>query len=233
MEVTRLEGKLGREQLFMHEGTKSRSKRIIQSSYGCMSKAIRGVGVWKVVGLGLEVGVCRLYAPYVQNRVHRCPARMTSVYAIVVYMAVLNFGSLILAPNKRHAKEEEMRIKLQQSGDNAIQFEANFLAATLSEPHAEDSVLSSRSMQIQHSSNRLPGRPPEGGLCRVDVNMVDISQTSDEITHDTNEKELLSTNNYHGFHRTARTFVARYTRASGWEEKCIIPCSQICNREDD
>ncbi|KAI6094710.1 hypothetical protein F5141DRAFT_1069184 [Pisolithus sp. B1] len=87
MEVTRLEGKLGREQLFMHEGTKSRSKRIIQSSYGCTSKAIRGVGVW-------------LYTPYVQNRVHRCPARMTSVYAIVVYMAVLNFGSLILAPNK-------------------------------------------------------------------------------------------------------------------------------------
>ncbi|KAI6114577.1 hypothetical protein EDD16DRAFT_1521001 [Pisolithus croceorrhizus] len=89
---------------------------------------------------------------------------------------------------RRHVKEEEMRIKLQQSGDNAIQFEANFLTATLSEPHAEDSVLSSRSMQIQHSSNRLPGRPPEGGLCRVDVDMVNISQTSDEITHDVNEK---------------------------------------------
>ncbi|KAI5986470.1 hypothetical protein EDD15DRAFT_2200071 [Pisolithus albus] len=89
---------------------------------------------------------------------------------------------------RRHAKEEKTRIKLQQSGDGAIPFEANFLAETLSEPHAEDSVISSRSMQIQHSLNRLPGRPVEGELCRVDVDMVDISQTSVDVTHDANEK---------------------------------------------
>ncbi|KAI6094609.1 hypothetical protein EDD16DRAFT_1721514 [Pisolithus croceorrhizus] len=60
--------------------------------------------------------------------------------------------------------------------------------ATLSEPHAEDSVLSLCLMQIQHSSNRLPGRALEGDLCQVDVDMVNISQMSDEITHDANEK---------------------------------------------
>ncbi|KAI6024942.1 hypothetical protein BKA83DRAFT_4124747 [Pisolithus microcarpus] len=150
-------------------GSKSRSKQIIQSLHGCTFKATRGewqVGVHvvharKVVGLGLEVGVG-------------------------------GSGHWIgYSTWRQHAKEEEMRIKLQQSGDDAILFEANFLTATLSEPHAEDSVLSSHSMQIQHSSNRLPGRPPEGELCGVDVDMVDILQTSNDVTHDTNETTVV------------------------------------------
>jgi len=57
---------------------------------------------------------------------------------------------------RRHAAEEETWLKLQQDGDDDIQLDTDLLAATLSEPHAEDSVLSPRSVQDQctATSNR-------------------------------------------------------------------------------
>ena len=58
---------------------------------------------------------------------------------------------------RRHVKEEETWLKLQQNQDDAIQFETDLLAATLSQRHAEDSVVSSRSVQYQHNTNRVSG----------------------------------------------------------------------------
>ncbi|KAI6118209.1 hypothetical protein F5141DRAFT_1061845 [Pisolithus sp. B1] len=90
---------------------------------------------------------------------------------------------------RRHVKEEETRVKLERSRDDDIPLEANLLAATLSEPHVKDCVLSLRSVGIQHTSNGVSGRPFDGELRMADIDMVDVSQTSDDDAHDTRESE--------------------------------------------
>ncbi|KAI5994182.1 WD40-repeat-containing domain protein [Pisolithus albus] len=111
---------------------------------------------------------------------------------------------------RRHAKEEETRVKLERSRDDDILLEANLLAATLSEPHVEDCVLSSRSVGIQHTSNRVSGRPFDGQLRMADIDMVDVSQASD--AHHTREKLSL---------------LAEYRALFLSQKSCLPPTSNV------
>ncbi|KAI5988886.1 hypothetical protein EDC04DRAFT_2912411 [Pisolithus marmoratus] len=111
---------------------------------------------------------------------------------------------------RQHLKEEETWVKLQRSREDDVPLEANLLTATLSEQHAEDSVLSSRSVQIQHASNNPSDRTPQVEPHAADVDMVDVSQMSrniDDDTHAAHEKELLSTNADPRFYPTTGTFI--------------------------
>ncbi|KAI6108256.1 hypothetical protein F5141DRAFT_1064456 [Pisolithus sp. B1] len=124
---------------------------------------------------------------------YQCLAGMTGAYAVVVTdprTQQISSGRWIsYSAWRRHVKEEETRVKLERSRDDDIPLEANLLAATLSEPRVEDCVLSSRSVGIQHTSNGVSGRPFDGELRTADIDMVDVSQTSDDDAHDTRESE--------------------------------------------
>jgi len=105
----------------------------------------------------------------------------------------------------RHAKEEETWLKLQQIQDDSIQFETGLLAETLSQRHAEDSVVSSCSVQYQHNTNRAPGeyyphkirainhgnlgQTLESEAHGVDVHMADTSQTDIKDNIDNSVRE--------------------------------------------
>ncbi|KAI6108669.1 hypothetical protein EV401DRAFT_1891792 [Pisolithus croceorrhizus] len=147
---------------------------------------------------------------------YQCLAGTTGAYAVVVTdprTQQISSGRWIsYSAWRRHVKEEETRVKLERSRDDDIPLEANLLAATLSEPRVEDCVLSSHSVGIQHTSNGVSGRPFDGELRMADIDMVDVSQTSDDDAHDTREKLSL---------------LAEYRALFLSQKSCLPPTSNV------